>query len=92
VSVAEKLVDPVKSCVRNPDPNTCDQNYVPGGYEPNTLAFTPQMSQAMTYVDGAIGSMVDDLGRRGLMGRTQINHHCQTRPVADQPCRSGENR
>jgi hypothetical protein len=49
VSVGEKLVDPVKSCVRNPT-STCDPAYVPGGYEPGTLKFTPQMTQAVAYV------------------------------------------
>jgi Type I phosphodiesterase / nucleotide pyrophosphatase len=72
VSVGQKLVNPVLSCVRNPQPSNCDPNYVPGGYEPGTLAFTPQMEQAMTYVDGAIGSMLDELRARHLVGSTTI--------------------
>lgn len=72
VSVGQKLVDPVLSCQRNPDPTTCDPNYFPGGYEPGTLAFTPQMTQAVSYVDGAIGSMVHELGTRGLLSSTRI--------------------
>jgi hypothetical protein len=40
VSVGQKLVDPVKSCQRNPT-STCDSAYVPGGYAPGTLKFTP---------------------------------------------------
>jgi hypothetical protein len=72
VSVGEKLVDPVKSCTRNPDPATCDPHYVPGGYEPGTLAFTPQMTSALTYVDGAIGSMVEALRHRKLLSSTDL--------------------
>jgi hypothetical protein len=72
VSVGQKLVDPVRSCVRNPDPATCDPSYFPGGYEPNTLAFTPQLTQALSYVDAAIASMVNELGARGLLNSTDI--------------------
>jgi hypothetical protein len=71
VSVGEKLVDPVKSCTRNPT-STCDPNYAPGGYEPGTLKLTPQMTQAMAYVDGALGSMVQELERRDLMASTEL--------------------
>ena len=72
VSVGQKLVDPVKSCVRNPDPKTCDPNYFRGGYEPGTLAFTPQLAQAVAYVDGAIGSMVTALDDHGLTSSMEI--------------------
>jgi hypothetical protein len=72
VSVGQKLVDPVRSCARNPDPATCDPSYFPGGYEPNTLAFTPQLTQALSYVDAAIASMVNELGARGLLNSTDI--------------------
>src|SRR5262249_19683178 len=72
VSVGQKLVDPVLSCVRNTPANGCDPSYVPGGYKPGTLAFTPQMEQAMTYVDGALGSMVRELRARGLLDSTEI--------------------
>jgi hypothetical protein len=71
VSVAEKLIDPVLSCVRNPTP-TCDPSYVPGGYLPGTLKFTPQMIQALTFVDGAIGSMVSELKAQDLLDSTEI--------------------
>ena len=72
VSVGQKLVNPVLSCARNPKPGNCDPNYVPGGYEPGTLAFTPQMEQAMAYVDGAIGSMLRELDAHGLLESTEI--------------------
>jgi arylsulfatase A-like enzyme len=52
VSVAEKDVDPSKTCdpARHNDPlNACDPTYVPGGYEPGTLAFTPQMDGVTHY-------------------------------------------
>ena len=71
VSVGQKLVDPMKSCVRNPTPS-CDPAYVPGGYEPGSLQFTPQMRTAMSFVDGAIGSMVDELRSRNLLGSTEL--------------------
>jgi arylsulfatase A-like enzyme len=71
VSVGQKLVDPLKSCQRNPTPS-CDPAYVPGGYEPGSLRFTPQMVAAMSYVDGAIGSMVDALRTRRLLESTQL--------------------
>jgi hypothetical protein len=71
VSVGQKLVDPVKSCVRNPTP-TCDPSYFPGGYEPGTLQFTPQLAQAMAYVDSALGSMVNELRARGLSDSTEL--------------------
>jgi Type I phosphodiesterase / nucleotide pyrophosphatase len=71
VSVGQKLVDPVKSCVRNPGP-TCDPTYVPGGYEPGSLAFTPQLAEALAFVDGALASMVDALDDHGLMRSTEV--------------------
>lgn len=71
VSVAEKLVDPVKSCARN-QTSTCDPGYVRGGYLPGSLAFTPQMVSAMTYVDGAIGSMAHALQTHNLDKSTEI--------------------
>src|SRR5207245_757361 len=51
VSVAEKLVDPVKSCVRNTK-GGCDPNYVAGGYVKTKtgLAFSPQMVSALAAV------------------------------------------
>jgi type I phosphodiesterase/nucleotide pyrophosphatase len=71
VSVGEKLVNPILSCSRNPTP-TCDPTYFPGGYQPGTLKFTPQMEQAMRYADAAIGSMLDELSERGLLHNTDI--------------------
>jgi Type I phosphodiesterase / nucleotide pyrophosphatase len=71
VSVGEKLVDPVKSCQRNPT-STCDPTYFPGGYEPGTLEFTPQLNEAMAFVDTAIGSMVDALHEHHLQDSTQL--------------------
>jgi hypothetical protein len=72
VSVAEKLVDPVLSCQRNPDPATCDPNYFPGAYQPGTFVFTPQMLQGMQYVDRAVGTMVQQLRMNGLLANTEI--------------------
>jgi hypothetical protein len=71
VSVGQKLVDPVKSCARN-NTGTCDPNYVAGGYLPGSFAFTPQMNDAMTYVDGAIGSLVKELQARNLWSNTEL--------------------
>jgi hypothetical protein len=72
VSVGQKLVDPQLSCVRRKNALGCDPNYVPGGYEPGTLAFTPQLSSAMGFVDASIGRMVDGLVTQNLLGSTQI--------------------
>jgi hypothetical protein len=71
VSVGQKLVDPLQSCIRVPSP-TCNPNYVPGGYEPGTLQFTPQLSGAIQFVDGAIGSMVTELRNQNELGSTTI--------------------
>jgi len=73
VSVGEKLVDPVESCVRNPGP-ACDPSYVPGGYQVvgGKLTFTPQLEGALAYVDHALGTMVRELHRRGLGDSTTI--------------------
>jgi hypothetical protein len=72
VSVGEKLVNPVLSCQLNPKPSSCDANYVAGGYAPGSLAFTPQMEQAMAYVDGALGSMLKELQVKGLLESTEV--------------------
>jgi hypothetical protein len=73
VSVAEKDVDPSKTCdPKRNDGTPCDPNYVPGGYLPGTLAFTPQMEGALGYIDGAIGSLVHELAARGLYRSTEI--------------------
>src|SRR5262249_13687639 len=71
VSVGEKLVDPVLSCVRNTG-GGCDPSYVPGGYEPGTLEFTPQLHQALAYVDGALGAMRHELDVKGLWPSTEM--------------------
>jgi hypothetical protein len=76
VSVAQKLVDPTKSCVRVPTNPTCDPNYVPGGYEPNSKSdapiFTPQLKGGIQSVDTAIGSMVTELRNQGKLASTTI--------------------
>ncbi len=54
VSVGQKVVDPILSCVRTPGGKFCSKSYVPGGYEPGTLAFTPQMSGSTTYPSGSL--------------------------------------
>ncbi len=73
VSVAEKDVDPSKTCdpSRN-DGTPCDPGYVPGGYKPGTLAFTPQLEGGLAYVDTAMGSIVHELAARHLTATTQI--------------------
>jgi arylsulfatase A-like enzyme len=72
VSVGQKLVDPMKSCVRNPTNPHCDPTYVPGGYEPGTLQFTPQLAGAIRSVDKALGSMVSELRKQGQLASTTI--------------------
>jgi hypothetical protein len=72
VSVAQKLVDPLLSCPRSGGASTCDPNYVPGGYEPGTMNFTPQLSGAIQSVDSAIGSMVSELRKQGVLDSTTI--------------------
>jgi hypothetical protein len=73
VSVAEKDVDPSKTCdpTRN-DGTKCDPNYVAGAYEPGSLAFTPQMEDGMRFVDNAIGSLVAELKSQGVYASTEI--------------------
>ncbi|MBV9662211.1 MAG: alkaline phosphatase family protein [Acidimicrobiales bacterium] len=76
VSVGQKLVDPTVSCVRTPSNPACNQNYVPGGYEPGSTSdqpiFTPQMDGAVQSVDNAIGTMVNELRNQGVLGSTKI--------------------
>lgn len=72
VSVAQKLVDPILSCVRSDNAPGCDPNYVPGGYEPGTLTFTPQLTGGIRFVDSAIGSMVNELRAKNLLSSTEI--------------------
>ena len=75
VSVGQKDIDPTLSCTRNPT-STCDPSYVPGGYEPGSTSsspiFTPQLSGAIHWVDGAIGAMVTELRDRGVLASTRI--------------------
>jgi len=47
VSVGQKLVDPELSCPRSGNALGCDPSYVPGGYLPHTLDFTPQLASAL---------------------------------------------
>jgi hypothetical protein len=76
VSVGQKLVDPILSCARSHNGPGCDPNYVPGGYEPGSTStspiFTPQLKGAIGFVDGAIGSMVNELRTKGLLSTTKI--------------------
>ncbi|HWD08233.1 MAG TPA: alkaline phosphatase family protein [Actinomycetota bacterium] len=72
VSVGQKLVDPVLSCVRSGNAPGCDPKYVPGGYEPGTLAFTPQLQRAIASVDAQLGSMVSELKAAGELADTEI--------------------
>jgi hypothetical protein len=53
VSVGQKDIDPILSCARSGNGPFCNPSYNPGGYEPVTLAFTPQMSGSTTYPAGA---------------------------------------
>jgi hypothetical protein len=73
VSVAEKDVDPSKTCdpERN-DGTPCDPSYVPGGYEPGTLAFTPQLEGGMQFIDDSVGAIVSELKAKNLYRSTQI--------------------
>jgi hypothetical protein len=75
VSVGQKLVDPILSCVRNPGP-ACDPSYVPGGYKPGSTSaspiFTPQLKGAIQFVDSSIGSMVSELRNQGVLATTTI--------------------
>ena len=72
VSVGEKLVDPQLSCARSGNAPGCDPSYQPGGYEPGTLAFTPQLTGAVQWVDGALASMVNELKAKHLFSSTEI--------------------
>jgi hypothetical protein len=72
VSVGQKLVDPQLSCVRSNNAPGCDPTYFPGGYEPTTLQFTPQLSGAVSFVDGALGKMVAELKAQNKLSSTEI--------------------
>ena len=72
VSVGQKLIDPILSCPRSGNAPTCDPSYFPGGYEPGTLLFTPQLAGAISWVDTAVGSMVTELQNRGVLSSTTI--------------------
>lgn len=72
VSVAQKLVDPWLSCVRSGNAPGCDPSYFPGGYQPGSLTFTPQLRGAIRFVDGALGSIVGELRDRHLLASTEI--------------------
>jgi hypothetical protein len=76
VSVGQKLVDPILSCVRSHNGPGCDPNYVPGGYEPGSTStspiFTPQLKGAIQFVDHSIGEMVSELQKQGVLATTRI--------------------
>ena len=72
VSVSQKLVDPQLSCARSKNAPGCDPSYFPGGYEPGTLTFTPQLAGGIASVDAALGSMVSELTAKALLGSTEI--------------------
>jgi hypothetical protein len=76
VSVAQKLVDPILSCVRSGNGPGCNPSYVPGGYEPGSTSshpvFTPQLTGGVESVDAALGSMVSELRSQGVLGSTTI--------------------
>jgi hypothetical protein len=76
VSVGQKLVDPILSCVRSHNAPGCDPNYVPGGYELHSTStdpvFTPQLQGAIGFVDKAVGSMVSELQAKGELASTTI--------------------
>jgi hypothetical protein len=72
VSVAQKLVDQFLSCARSHNAPGCDPHYVPGGYVPGSLAFTPQLAGAIRSVDTAIGAMVSELGQNGELSSTTL--------------------
>src|SRR3974377_1393368 len=76
VSVGQKLVDPILSCVRSQNRPGCAPNYVPGGYEGGSTSaspiFTPQLKGAIKFVDSAIGSMVQELRSKGVLATTTI--------------------
>src|ERR1051326_2593108 len=78
VSVGQQLVDPVKSCMRNPTP-TCDPTCVPGGDEPGSLAFSPRLAEALNFVDGALASTFQPLDARGL-SRPRTGEHTPETP------------
>jgi hypothetical protein len=90
VSVGQKLVDPILSCVRSHDAPGCDPSYVPGGYEPGSTStnpiFTPQLKGATQFVDNAIGAIVNELRSKGVLATTRIiitakhGHPPSTRP------------
>ena len=72
VSVGEKLVDPQLSCARSGGAAGCDPNYIPGGYVPGTLRFTPQLRGAVQFVDASLGAMVSELRSHHELGSTEI--------------------
>jgi hypothetical protein len=72
VSVGQKLVDPTQSCVRSKNAAGCNPSYVPGGYEPGSLAFTPQLAGGLNHVDQALGRIIDELNAKGLASSTEI--------------------
>jgi hypothetical protein len=76
VSVGQKLVDPILSCVRSHNGPGCDPTYIPGGYEPGSTSaspiFTPQLKGAIKFVDNALGAMVNELRNQGVLATTTV--------------------
>jgi hypothetical protein len=76
VSVGQKLIDPRCRVPSDPSLPACPNNYVPGGYKPGSTStspiFTPQLTGAVTYVDTAIGSMVNELKSQNRLASTTI--------------------
>jgi hypothetical protein len=72
VSVGEKFEIGSNCNEPTTSPPVCKNGYVPGGYEPGTLAFTPQLQQAMSFVDSSVGAMVNELKAKGLWDSTEL--------------------
>lgn len=70
VSVGQKLVDPVQSCVRN-TAGGCNPSYVPGGYAADG-SFTPQLGGALEFVDGQLLKVIEEIRAQGLAPTTEI--------------------
>lgn len=90
VSVGEKLVDPIKSCVRNTK-GGCDPSYAGGGYtktKTGALTFSPQMVTALSAVDRQVGRLVN-LGPGAVLSGAPLaalfGHNERTPDIIVQP-------
>jgi hypothetical protein len=72
VSVGQKFEVGANCNEPTSNPPVCTGGYVPGGYVPGTLAFTPQLAQALQFVDASIGSFVSELKAQGLWDSTEL--------------------